>query len=318
MEFFFNALYSTLPELPAWILVATGFYFSYRILKFPDLTVDASFTAGMVGAACGAIVFQSSFLGLIFALLLSSLAGLLTSFIYMSNPRPAYKLLAGVFVIFAFYSVNYRIIDKKTEVGFANMKTAFNFLADYQVGLPFSLQLFVGIFICILVFIIFRHFLKSHLGIIIRSIGSRPNLEVKNINSFYIIGLILSNSVVGLGGWYYSSINSYANINVFGTIIHALAIAIIGELLLENLPFLRDRRTSPTAILISPILGAIIYQFIKTTVTYVMANETGDEVAINQQDNNAFVAVSLILLILFVKYIRNNKINNQPLEIDIE
>lgn len=98
-------LIAILRELPAWILVSLGFYIAYRVLKFPDLTVDASFVTGTVGTACAALSWHSSILGMLLAVFLGVTAGLCTGALYLTNPRPAFKLLASVLVLLAFYSV---------------------------------------------------------------------------------------------------------------------------------------------------------------------------------------------------------------------
>ncbi|MEJ2745001.1 MAG: hypothetical protein P8123_04850, partial [bacterium] len=85
-------LSSFIKELPAWMMVTLGFYIAFRVLQYPDLTVDASFIAGAVGTAAMALYYHSSCLGLLLAFTLSALAGTLTGLIYLTNPKDAYKL----------------------------------------------------------------------------------------------------------------------------------------------------------------------------------------------------------------------------------
>lgn len=310
-----SILISTFREWPAWIMVALGFYIAYRVLKFPDLTVDASFIAGTVGAACAAVNWNSSFWGLILAILLSGIAGLATSLVYLSNPRPAYKLLAGVLVIFAFYSINYRVLGYQVEAGFVAKHTFMNMIVEFEAShrmntlRPLSFSL--GMVLVVIQVIFLWWLLHTSYGLVLRTIGSRYQLIMKNkihVAGYLISGLVLSNIIVGIGGWYYGSTNGYASINVFGTIIHALAAAIIGETIVEHVPIGKDRRASVWPLLVAPIVGVTVYQFLKACVAWFMMKESenisgGGIISINQQDHNTFVAVFLVLLIIVARWL---------------
>lgn len=306
-------LISTIREWPAWIMVTIGFYIAYRVFKFPDLTVDASFIAGTVGTACAAVYWNSTLMGLLLAVFLGALAGFFTSVVYLTNPRPAYKLLAGVLVIFAFYSINYRVLGHQVEAGFAFKSTAMNALADFEANHGLNnlrpLTFLVGLTVVGILIISLRWLFQTNYGIIIRSIGSRQHLVSNNrfkAGIFLSTGLILTNIIVGIGGWFYASINTYASINVFGTIIHALAAAIIGEAIFERLPFGKDRRTSVWALLTAPVVGATIYQLFKSIVAWIMTKESESIdktiISINQQDHNTFIAVILVIVIVVVRW----------------
>lgn len=307
-------LVSTLQEWPAWILITIGFYVSYRVLKFPDLTVDASFVAGTVATACAALSWGSSLAGLALAIVLSSIAGLATSIVYLTNPRPSYKLLSGVLVIFAFYSINYRVLSHRTSAGFSNIRTSFNMLADYEASLGLNPYRLLTMGFCIIVVVVvvasLSWFLNTRYGVVIRTIGSRKQLisyDRWRTGMYLSSGLIISNLIVGIGGWLYASINSYATINVFGTIIHALAAAIIGEAIYERLPLGKDRRISMKSIIVAPILGVTIYQFVKSFVAWAVIRESQSvsktDISFNSQDQNTFIAILLVISIIAIRYI---------------
>jgi len=311
-----NIFLTTFFELPVWMLITLGFYISYKVLKFPDLTVDASFLVGTVSAACAAMFLQSSFLGLLFAILFGALAGFITGTIYLTNPRPAYKLLSGLLVIFAYYSLNFRLLGRRVSANFLLEPTLINKIIEAEAGLgsfciykPYRLLiglLFLALVICVLI-----KFLGSTHGLLLRCIGSRSSLfcsAKKNSVAIYIyIGLIISNVIVSIGGWLYGSINSYAYINIFGTIMHVLASAIIGELIIERLPIGLDNRSSIMAIILAPLVGALVYYFFRSLVAVIMLLESksidGDTISIHRQDQNTLLAFFLLLTIYITKKI---------------
>lgn len=304
-------IWASLIDLPAWMLVSLGFYIAYRVLRFPDLTVDASFVSGTVGAACGAIYWASSSLGLLVAISLSSLAGLLTSIVYLVNPRPSYKLLAGVLVVFGFYSINYRVLSYKTEAGFSTVATQMNYVSElqalYNLNTLKPITFLIGFLIIIITVFLFKKLLHTRYGLILRSVGSRKYLlSNKRLRpAFYLTsGLILSNVIVGIGGWFYGSINSFATINVFGSIIHALAAAIIGEVLIEKIGWFRDRRTSVWVLLLTPLIGAFIYQLLRAIIAFLLTSESNvnqTNYSINMHDHNTLLAIIVIMIVLAIK-----------------
>lgn len=306
-------LTAILSELPAWILVSLGFYVAYRVLKFPDLTVDASFVAGTAGTACAALAWHSSILGLVLAVGLGIFAGLCTGFLYFSNPRPAFKLLASVLVLLAFYSVNYRVLGHRVAVGFSTEPTAMNLLATFESAHGFNslrpLSLFISAGIVIIVFYLYSIILRSDFGLMLRSIGTKPWLVSRSnfrVAVYLLLGLGLCNGTVALGGWLYASGNSFSSVNVFGTIMHALAAALLGEAIIERVYKGPDRRVSVKPILLAPFWGAIAYQILRASCSWVMtkiAVSNSNNVSINAQDFNTVVAIFIILLVILVRWV---------------
>ncbi|NTV67126.1 MAG: hypothetical protein HGB06_05480 [Chlorobaculum sp.] len=309
-----NLFFVSLWDMPGWMLVSIGFYVSYRVLKFPDLTVDASFVTATCGAAIAATLYDSSLIGIVFASILSGFSGLMTALIYLSNPRPAYKLLAGALILFVSYSINFRVLGHATESTFDKTDTFMNKISIYEIqhGLyPYKpITLLVGIFLVFFVCCVYFWFLRTNAGLVFRTIGPRSNIICNKgfrRGKILILGLIITNVTVGFGGWYQASIDGFAQIILFGTILHALAAAILGEILFERIKIFGDRRGSVTAILAAPIVGAFLYQLIQTGVQYFFINEsmaTSDKIiSVNQQDSNTFIAGLIILIVLGVRFL---------------
>lgn len=305
-------LSSIIKELPGWMLVSLGFYVAFRVLRFPDLTVDASYIAGTVGAASIAVNFHSSLWGLILAALLAGIAGALTGVIYATNQRPAYKLLSGLLVALGFYSVNYRVMGRDSYAQYSTLPTFFNKLGDFEVAHGMAvyrpISVCIGLLLVFLVIVGLRLLFRTSLGLRLRTVGSRPHVISTArgpVSAYIVLGLVISNVIVGIGGWYHGAVKASANLFVYGTILHALAAAIIGELIIERIPRLRDRRTSVMTILIAPLVGATIYQFARSSITYAISLEIRSIVPnrydLNHQDVDAFLAAVLIFLLMAIR-----------------
>lgn len=306
-------LIAVVRELPAWMLVSLGFYVAYRVLKFPDLTADASFVTGMVGAGAAAVTWHSSLAGLALALGLGFAAGSLTGTIFVLYPKSAYKLLAGVIVLLAFYSINYRVLGYRVDLGFIAEPTEMNQLAAFEAANGMNtirpLTLLVGVILLATFCFLFVLLFRSELGLALRALGTRPNLASasnRRPRVYLILGLACCNATVAAGGWLYASVNSYANVNVFGTIVHALAAAIIGEILVERLYRGPDRRVAVAPLIVAPLVGALAYQTLRASGAWVIVRattRTSGGISINQQDYNTLVAVAIVLVVILVRAI---------------
>lgn len=306
-----SSLYIPVYQVFPWILVAIGFYTAFRILNFPDLTVDASFVAGSVGAAVGAIHFSSSGWGLLLSMLVSGLAGGLTAMIYLTNPRPVYKLLSGVLVIFVYYSVVWRMLGSKLLVSFTKAHTFINLLIawdasytsnDYRLGLSL-----MGLLVVLGVLVFLYWFYSTNFGLKLRAVATRPNLianRPSELAQILLPGLVISNMIVGIGGWLHASSLSMSQIVIFGYIIHGLASAILGELVVDFVPFLRrGNKYSLGILLVTPVVGAVIYFFLRAIVASWLLSELassgGTEFRFSTRDTETLVA-GLIIFILLV------------------
>jgi len=305
---------STVAELPIWMMVSLGFYLAYRGLKFPDLTVDVSFLAGMAATGCAAITWESSLAGLFLAIVLGATAGAITTLIYLTNPRPAYKLLAGLLVVFGYYSVNYRVLGHRTYAVLTQQHTFMNALTDYEKSVGWEsigvISLAIGFGLLAAQVCALAWFLRTRLGLAIRAVGSNPRVVRSSSGAkglYLLLGLAMSNTIVALGGWLYASLNKTANIAVFGTVIHALAAAIIGEVLVERMPKIKDRRSSAWALLLAPLIGAMIYQTVRACIMYAVCHEymsvDRSTYSISQQDINTLVAVGIIVVVIGVRFL---------------
>lgn len=309
-------LISAITTLPVWVLLAAGFYVALRVLKFPDLTVDVTFVAGAVGAAWGATAYESSIVGMLVAMSLGALGGVMTGLLYSLNRTPMFKLLASALILFSFYSINYRVLGGKATLAFYNASTIFNGLGDWEAlrGLnpirPFSTLL--GYSVAAGGVLLLYGLLRTRIGLLLRTVGPRPGIVEEvgyNGVTLLIIGLAITNSVVALGGWLNATFSSQANINVFGSVIHALAAVVFGEVLFDHLPIGRSRSVSPRAVMAVPVLGAVVYQVLLALVTYLISNTTrsrggAETTMLQSQDLNLIFALTVAGVLALSRLLR--------------
>jgi putative ABC transport system permease protein len=297
-------------QLPAFVLVAYGFYFALRVLRFPDLTVEAAFTSGVAGAAWGAIRYDSAFAGLAFGIALGGFAGLLTSSLYAINRTPLFKLLASLLVLTAFYSVNLRVTGGQADVSLVNSHTFVNELArwesrheviDWQPARPGVAWGIVALVVCVASVV-----MRSEVGIIYRIVGYRASIAEacgRRSVAYVIAGLVIVNAIVAVAGWISAFQDQNANLNQFGLVLHALAAVILGEVVLG---FFVVRLQPLMLLLLTPLVGALIYTLLRGSVIYwVSTIHEGDSGFFSPriQDLNLLIASFLAVVIIASKLI---------------
>lgn len=265
--------------------VAIGVYLAFRVLDFPDLTVDGSFPLGAAVAAVLIIAGYNAWLATLVAMGAGALAGLVTAVL---NVRfRILNLLASILTMIALFSVNLRIMGKP-NVALLNETTMLT--PFYGLGLREYLvrPIFLAVLVIIAVVGIWR-FLESDAGLAMRATGSNGRMAraqgVNTGNQVYL-GIALSNALVALGGSLFAQTNGFADVTSgVGTIVVGLAAVIVGETLFGNRGLL--------IALIGCVVGSIIYR-----LAIQLALST-DALGLKASDLNmvtaALVAVALIL-----------------------
>lgn len=238
-------------------ILALGVFITFRILDFPDLTVDGSFPFGAAIAA-SAIVGGISFpVAILLALLGGALAGLVTALIHNKLGVP--NLLAGILTMTMLYSVNIRVLGNRANVPLLNVSTAFTLMGSWskrlgmasEYGNLFFLLLFIGLIILLL-----DLFFHTDLGLTMGAMGNNPQMVISqgvNPELMKIIGLALSNGLVGVAGALSAQFQGFADANLGqGIVISGLASVMIGEF------FIRSNRIAP--LLIRVVIGAIVFK----------------------------------------------------------
>mgnify|MGYP002516805492 FL=1 len=240
-----------------YAIMALGVYITYRILDFPDLSVDGTFPLGAAFTAtgiAGGFIHPTAALPLSF--LLGAVAGCVTGLIHVK--LKVRDLLSGIIVMTALYSINLRIAGRSNlpifskDTIFSNpflTGTVPEALSPYVV----TIILFVIVLACKL---LLDAYLKTRSGYLLRAVGDNDVLVTslaKDKGMVKIVGLAIANGFAALAGSVYCQQKGFFDISIgTGTIVIGLANVIIGTQLFKRFGFVK----STTAV----IIGSIIYK----------------------------------------------------------
>ena len=237
-------------------ILALGVYITYKILDFPDLTVDGSFPLG--GAVGAALITKgmSPFLALLLAFLAGALAGMLTGLIHVKGK--VRDLLAGIIMMTALWTVNLRIAGT-ANVPLFSQKTIFkNNLIDRMF--PGTLRNYATLALIFVIAVGAKLLLDLYLGtksgFLLRAAGDNDKLVTslaKDAGNVKIIGLAIANGLVALAGCVFCQEERVFEISMgTGAMVIGLASVIIGTSLFRKLSFLKTTTTV--------FFGAVIYK----------------------------------------------------------
>jgi putative ABC transport system permease protein len=233
-------------------IMALGVYLTFRILDFPDLTVDGSFATGGALSATMITAGVSPFLSTVSALLAGLVVGAMTGIVHTKGKINA--LLSGIISMIALYSINLRIMGK-ANVPLLGEDTLLTPFQDMFSG--FGVLVAVAVIALVIKFIN-DWFLHTEVGLAIRATGNNQRMIRSfstNTDNTIIIGLSLSNGLVALSGALYAQYQGFADVSMgIGMIIIGLASVIIGEAIFGDRTIVRAT--------FAVIGGAIIYRLV--------------------------------------------------------
>ncbi len=305
MAYFINSIINiavgVAEEGLVYAILAFGVYITYKILDFPDLSVDGTFPLGGAVAAVLLLKGFNPLLTLLFAFIAGMLAGTLTGLIHVKCK--VRDLLSGIIMMTALYSANLRIAGRN-NVAIFDKETIFEngFLKKL---LPESIKhydtikryetLVILLIIALLMKLLLDFYLKTKSGYLLRAVGDNETLVTslaKDKGSVKIIGLALANGFVALSGCIYTQKSGFFEISSgTGAIVIGLASVIIGINLFKR----REKVKATTAV----VIGTIIY---KACVSAAIA------LGLSPKDMKLITAV-LFLTILILSNIRKRKVN---------
>lgn len=237
-------------------IMALGVYITYKILDFPDLTVDGSFPLGAAVAAVLVTKGANPYVTLIIAFVCGAAAGICTGLIHVK--LKVRDLLSGIIMMTALYTINLKIAGKANLPLFSK-ETIFDnsFLNGF---IPETVKPYMTLIIILVVTLLAKYLLDAYLktksGYLLRAVGDNDKLVTclaKDEGLVKIVGLAISNGLVALGGAVYAHEERFFDISMgTGTIVIGLASVIIGTNLFKNLTILRA--TS------SVLIGSVIYK----------------------------------------------------------
>jgi putative ABC transport system permease protein len=228
-----------------YALMALGVYITFRILDFPDLTVDGSFTTGGAIAAILIAHGYSPWLACLAAFAGGLVAGACTGLLHTKGKING--LLSGILMMIALYSINMRIMGKP-NISLLGTDTLFT-----------SMSPIVVVLIIVIVFkLLLDAFLHTDLGLSLRATGDNARMIRSfgaNTDQTTILGLSLSNGLVALSGALIAQQSGFADISMgIGMIVVGLASVIIGEAIFGA--------RSVFQATLAAVLGSIVYRIV--------------------------------------------------------
>lgn len=253
---------STVAQGLMWSMLAIGVFLSFRVLDVPDMTCEGSFPLGAAIAASLISAEASPLWAVLGAMAGGILAGSVTGVLYTKLKIPA--ILSGILTMIALYSINLHVMGK-ANISLLREDTIFSLTAGiFHVSPSVASFIVPTLFILIIAAFIYWFF-GTELGMCIRATGDNPQMvraQGVDTDSMIILGLCLSNGLIGLCGAVVAQNNGFADVGMgIGTIVIGLASVIIGEVILGADSF--------SSSLMAVILGSVIYRIVIAVVLYL-------------------------------------------------
>ena len=265
---------STLSQGLIFAIAALGIFITFRILDFPDLSVDGTFT---MGAAICAILIKSGvnpIVALMVAIIGGMSAGAVTGILHVKLGIT--NILSGIIIMIGLYSINLRIMGK-SNIHLFDVTHLFTTATSVQK------LIVVAVFVVILK-IAMDLFFKTQVGYILKALGENENFVTSlgfDSGSYKILGLIIANGCVALSGGLYAQYQGFADVGMgTGMIVSGLASIVIGEILFKKVSALKVTSVA--------ILGSLTYRGILSTAL---------KLGLNASDLKLITAVIMILIL---------------------
>jgi putative ABC transport system permease protein len=226
-----NLLLNSFYEGLAYGLVAIGVYITFRVLAFPDLTVDGSFPLGGAVAAVLIINGVNPWLATAIAFIAGMCGGLVTSL--LNTVLRINALLAGILMMVALYSVNLMIMGR-SNIPLLREITVFDQAAQlFRTDTSNEFSIIFMVILVIIVLAILNWFLRTDIGLALRATGDNEQMVRGlggNTNMTTILGVSMSNGLVALAGAMIAQNQGFTDVGMgIGMIVLGLASVIIGE-----------------------------------------------------------------------------------------
>jgi putative ABC transport system permease protein len=259
-------------------LVAIGVYITFKVIYFPDLTVDGSFTLGAAVSSSMIYAGFDPYFSTFIAILSGGFAGVITG--YLNVRWDILGLLAGILTMTTLYSINLRIMGRP-NIAIIDSDTVFG---NWSI---------IGtiLVITIITIILLTRFFASEFGLAVRAVGINPKVSSSygiNVGIMKIVALSISNGIVAFAGSLFAQSQGFADISMgTGTIIVGLASVIIGEALVN-----------PERVWVSLLtcaVGSILYRI---AIAFAL---NAHDIGLEASDLNMITALLVALTMIFTK-----------------
>ena len=285
-----------------YAMMVLGVFMTFRILDFPDMTVDGSFATGACVVAMFIVNGSDLYLGLVVAIIAGIAAGVFTALLHTLLKIP--NLLAGIITMTMLYSINTRITNgssfvplpnNKYDTAVTNADSAISgFFGSFGVEISPSISILI-FFLLLLIYIkiLIDIFFRTDLGISLGALGSNEQMILSqgmNPDVLKVLGVGMSNGLVALSGAMYAQFTGSASVQSGqGIIVVGLAAVMIGEFLI--------RSNKIWLITLGVIIGSIIYKAI-----IYFGLKYGYDIGLGPNDLKLISGILIILIIVASKW----------------
>ena len=261
-----------------WGIMVLGVYITFKLLDIADLTVDGSFALG--GCVCATLIVGRG-MNPVAALFIATLAGMAAGFVtgILHTVFEIPSILAGILTQISLWSINLWIMGGSSNIPLLKSKSIVTMVSSATGFNQAQASQVIGIAAAILMVVVMYWFFGTEIGSALRATGNNEDMIRAlgvNVKRMKLLGLMLSNGLVGLSGALVCQHQKYADINMGrGAIVIGLAAIVIGEVLMGQLINFACK-------LSSVVVGAVIYFLIRALVL---------RVGLETNDMNLFTAV---------------------------
>ena len=283
------ALLGALEQGFVYGIMVLGVYLTFRVLDFPDLTVDGSLPLGASVSAVTITHGVDPFVSLALAAIAGFLAGMVTAI--LNTKLKILHLLASILTMIALYSINIRIMNGP-NISLLGSETVLDpFIESGIPGYLVSPVMFAIISLVITGLLIW--FLHTEVGLGILATGDNPQMITSqgiNTHRIIILGVGLSNALVAFSGDLIAQNQGASDVNMgVGTIIAGLASVIVGETVFGH--------TGIARACVAALLGSVIYRI---AIALALGLKWG-AFSFTPSDLNLITAILVILALTFPK-----------------
>lgn len=274
-------------------IMVLGVFITFRILDFPDLTVDGSFPLGAAIMVQGILLGYNGWISLLLAFIGGVIAGVITALIHNHLKVP--NLLAGILTMTMLYSINIRIMGNRANVPLLNQETILSSVSSRFSGIipdEYLLLIFFTL-TALTIKILIDLFFRTDLGMTMGAMGNNEQMVISqgvNPKTLKTIGVGLSNGLVAVSGAFAAQYLGFADVGLGqGIIISGLASVMIGEFLV-----LKSNRIG--VLTFCALMGSILFHGVMYLGRYY-----GYLVKMTPNDLNLIKGLLIILLLVLTQ-----------------
>lgn len=271
-------------------IMVLGVFITFRILNFPDLTVDGSFP---LGAAIMAVLIVNGF-NVFFALFAAFVAGVAAGIVtaIIHNRLKVPHLLAGILTMTMLWSVNIRILGNRANLPLMKNHTILTDIVEWTDGIiPRDYTILIFFFLVVVVIkILLDLFFRTDMGLTLGALGNNEQMVISqgiNINIMKAIGVGLSNGLVAVAGAFAAQYQGFADVGLgTGIVIIGLASVMIGEFIYTS--------NKIWVLTLRVLAGSIIYKAIM-----FMGRYYGYHIGLTPNDLKLIAGLLIIACLIF-------------------